>query len=387
MNKKHLFVSAAMSALIGIGSIVSGFSSGTPVLAAGNASVRGPVIYAQKYLVMDEEASVPDVTFTYTIAPGEKVNYNKEKGTAAITPGPDKATIGSATFEKGQDTFTSPHTMEKDSGATDTVSLAKGQKYARKNIEIDLSKVEFTEPGIYRYRITENSSSEMKAIKFDEESVRCLDVYIQYDDNENLSVAGSILHKSASELPKEGSTPAEKDNGFENEYVTHNLTISKKVKGNQASHDRYFVFTVNIESAEAGSTYEVDVTKADAEVAQDGETYTNPSQLTIGEDKKGSATFMLRNDQSVCIQGLANTTKYTVSEDNQDYEATITVNKESLNANTTGMREITADTTAAFLNTKEGDIPTGLFENGAVWAILLGAGIAGLVAASRRKKG
>lgn len=385
MRKKHLFISAAMSALIGVSSLISVFSSGVPVLAAGNTPVQGPKINAMKYLVMDEEANVPNVTFSYTISPGEAVAYNREKGLSAVMPGPGGASIGTAKFEAGQDTYGTAQNLPGKSGK-DTVSLEKGKKYARSGIQIDLTHVTFTEPGVYRYKISEKNTS-VQAISYDKAPDRYLDVYIHTDDNGKLSCAGSVLHKYASEVPANGANPPQKDNGFENIYTTHNLTVSKNVKGNQASHNRYFAFTVKIESTLAGTVYDVDLKNADANVKQDGKTSTNPSRLTAGQDGKVTAVFMLRHGQSVCIKGLSDTTKYTVSEDMQDYDASVKVNDGAASEkNTTGEQAIRTDSTAAFVNTREGIVPTGIAENSMVWIAILGAGVIGFAAALCRKK-
>lgn len=389
MNKKHLFVSAAMSALIGIGSVVSGFSSGTTALAAGNTPVRGPVVYAQKYLVMDEEANVPNVTFEYRIEPGTAIPYNKKENKSAVIAGPTGgAAIGKAVFTSGDTAYTEKQAQVRKTDKKDTVGLKPGLKYARSEVKIDLSQVTYTEPGVYRYNIIEDTSTPVQAITFDKADTRYLDVYIHSNDEGKLSVAGSILHKTASDVLADGTNPPEKDNGFENLYTTHNLTVNKTVTGNQASHNRYFNFTVKITSAIPGTVYSVDLDQATkTEINQDGKSYTNPAKLTAGKDGSVTATYMLRHGESVCIQGLADTTKYTVSEDSQDYDAEVKVDTKWASKDTTGEKIIKADTTEAFQNTRQGIVPTGLFENGAVWGILLGAGIIGFVAAFRRKKG
>lgn len=394
MNKKHRLVVAAMSVLMGISAWIPGFSpAGTAFAAGANIPVNGPVIAAQKYLVMDAEANVPNVTFHYTITPGEAVPYDRDKKTSAVLSGPAGAGIGDAKFEAGQDAFETVQNLPGSSTKKDSVTLKSGQKYARSDIRIDLSKVSFTEPGVYRYKITENAQT-MQAISYDETENRFLDVYVHSDENGKLSIAGTVLHKYASEVPADGTEPAEKDNGYENQYTTHNLTISKKVKGNQASHNRYFAFTVKISGATAGTIYNVDLDDAEKEVHQDGRTYGNPASVTAGENGQASVTFMLRHGQSVCLQGLADGTKYEVLEDAQDYETSLTLrtendenDKKTSKADTTGSCVIKADTEAAFLNTREGTVPTGIGGCSAVWITLLAAGAAGAgVILFRRKR-
>ena len=165
--------------------------------------VSGNAIHAEKYLVMDDEANVPNVTFKYTIKAGKAIvgEYNTASSTVKLPvwAGDDASkvtgapTIGNAAFRAGQTTFEEAQVNENDDlknedGSAvklkDKVTLAEdgSQKYARSKIEVNFSGVKFKEPGIYRYVITENrtgilqgSDTEIKAddsIVFDEDDSR-----------------------------------------------------------------------------------------------------------------------------------------------------------------------------------------------------------------------
>lgn len=161
-------------------------------------------------------------------------------------------------------------------GKKDPVTLEAGQSYARANVSVDFSGVTFKEPGIYGYKITENADN-TGTITNDAKTARYMYVYVEDDGSGNLSVKGYVLYgnpiKSADgesgEWIQEESGwwyhPDEtKSEGFVNTMNGKGLSITKQVSGNQASHDEYFKFTLNIAHALPNTTYSVDLSKADA---------------------------------------------------------------------------------------------------------------------------
>ena len=388
--------------------IAAGYAA--PVMAAGTTytAIPGGSVNVEKYLVMDKDANVPNVTFEYAIASGTAQNASGTN--ARVFAGPTGAEIGTATFTQGQETFTTAQaipagTGQKAAEATDPVELESTEKYARSPIQVNLANVRFNEPGIYRYIITESASS-AAGITMDDDASRVLDVYV-VDNGSGLEVEGYVLHKSAADavVPKEyaAGNPSTKTEGYVNEYTSHDLTLSKQVTGNQASRDEYFEFTVTISDAVAGTVYDVDLTNADATTKTNGintETHTNPASLTVGSGGTVTQTFWLQNGQSIKIKGLANNTGYSINEnkttlDNEGYTATATITEgagasqdgEYTSSTTVAAdADITADSTVAYTNAKSGVIPTGIVMSVLPGAAVVLLGAAGATIAMKRRK-
>ena len=423
--------------------------------------ISGSRIHLEKYLVMDDEANVPNVTFRYDIRAGQAIpgEYNTA-GTTVSLPvwaGNDASkvsgmpTIGTAKFTAGQTTFEEAQVNENDDiqnedGSAvklkDEVTLASdgSQKYARSKIEVDFSNVSFNEPGIYRYVITEDRSGIYKgtgttlaaddSIIYDDDETRILDVYV-IDRDGTLVVEGYVLHntdENGNVLENGTSQQPTKTDGFENIYVTEDLTLEKKISGNQASRDEYFEFTVKISGAIPGTVYDVVDTSADANVQTfdrttkingiNTEAHTNATQLTVGADGTVTATFWLQGDQSLKILGLARGTAYSINEnksvlDSESYEVTAAISGDTNysdqpnspdgngkaitldDASVSGAASyrmddnyIKADTTITYTNKKVGIIPTGVslaLIPGAAAAMAGAAGLAVLFVRKRKK--
>jgi hypothetical protein len=90
-------------------------------------------------------------------------------------------------------------------------------------------------------------------------------------------------------------------------------------------------------------------------------------------------TVYLRHDQSITIKGLAEGAKYSVTETPEDYKSDATNN---VIAETSGME---ADATAAFTNTRAGNIPTGVLMTLAPFVGLTGAAAGGIAVLATKK--
>ena len=397
-------------------------SSAMPVLAADNYTpISGTEMYFGKYLIMDQEANVPPVTFNYTIAAGEAKDYNVDGKKFEIYAGIDAAKVKfsqtpDATFKVGDPTYTTAQTgtnikNTKGAALVDQVDLKSGQKYARAEVKVDFSGVKYTEPGVYRYVLTEAESPAAYAgIKNDEAATRVIDVYVT-DDNGALKIAGYVMHSASDDITmsenngSDGVDPAGKSKGYNNEYITHDLEIKKDVSGSQASKDKYFKFDVVIEGAVPGTKYDVtgvtgSTPTADATVKENAATlpdYVGKTNVTTLEaDQNGTVrqSFYLSHGQSIKINGIPNAAKYSVTETEESYKPSVTVTGDTDAAKTDGKKVedrstgITADTTNAFVNTKNGIVPTGLMIDAAPYAtvFLTGAAGVGAIITMRRKK-
>lgn len=395
-------------------------SAGTPVLAAAGtnygATIEGiKTTTFDKFLVMDSQANVPNATFTYTVTAGNAKAYDVDGKKFQVLAGVDAdkitmagvgaadAAANSIVFKQGDGSDT--HDTTKDEYVKD---LEAGKKYALKTATLDLSKVQFTEPGVYRYIITEDGTNQ--AITNDADLTRVLDVYVNdasTDTEKKLTIAGYVLHSNVDDEPdvaagesfgSAGAYTDKKSQGFTNSYDTSDLTLRKQVTGNQASRDKYFEFTLNIDKAQPNTKYDIIIDEADATSKTNAATIeANAGQANVTSiitDEAGKATqkFYLQHGQQVTVQGLAKDTTYAVTENTEDYkstantkEAPVVTTKADTEAAPVNGTIVSTDLTTGFLNTRDGVIPTGVIMAVAPFAVVTLLGGAGVVTMVMKK--
>lgn len=379
--------------------------SGTTVWAADySADIGGEKTFSfDKYLVMDQQANVPNASFTYTVTAGAAKAYDvanrKFQIFAGINPetvtmeGVGSQTANTITYAPGDETAQDDNALVKDYDKST-------EKYAKKTATLDFSACNFTEPGIYRYIVTESGTNQ--AITNDTDTTRVVDVYVAdvSDDTGNkLTIQGYVLHSNADDAPEipmndeagsGGGYADTKSQGFTNAYDTSDLTFRKEVEGNQASHNKYFEFTVTIADAVPGTEYNVDITKADATSGQNAATIsenagkTNVTKLTVGQDGSVSQKFYLQHGQEITIQGIAKDSTYAVTENEEDYKQAV-AEVTDYTAPARGTIEST-DLKTSYLNKRNGVIPTGVVMTVAPFAAVTLLGAAGMVKLKMGKK-
>ena len=473
----------------------------------------------KKILIVKDDVDIPKVSFTYTASAGTAIAATET--THEVLAGLNPANIKwveepTKTIEKSNDAFYMENVGEHSVGtagaeytlqyaaqdvhdetggkitaATDTLTAAGSDNvllnntsstddtsvyYAIKTMRLDFTGCGFTEPGIYRYVITE-SNTKQSGIAYDTTLTRTIDVYVEdasytpYTSDGNdpaayiagtavnkLRIAGYVMYNGTIEkapdivqgTPSDTSANALEDDlentmtgdnalnygipngyevagaakseGFKNTYVTHDLTFSKTVTGNQGSKDKYFAFTVKIENAVAGTVYAVSYADDGNDNTTDGDAdknisanpnnattcitsdVTQPAKLTVGENGTVTQTFYLQHGQKIVIRGLAKGTKYTITEAPEDYTpsavATAGDDKNTgdaveagsaimMNNNAMSDDYIKGDAVIDFTNTRQGTIPTGVLLSIAAPAgvcIVVIAGIVYLLIKDRRRK-
>lgn len=357
-----------------------------------NVAVTGGTTTFNKYLVMDENANVPNATFTFSIAAGEKVDASGSN--PAIYAGNDALRVqGTPTLDNEGKVSFNPTTDTPNTSPVegDTVVLGSNEKYVKKTVTVNFANVTFKAPGIYRYTITEKPNTQ-QGITDDDDLTRTLDVFVEYVDATNggkLKITKYALHDDESANPT-----AAKSTGFTNTYATKDLTLTKEVTGNQGDRDKYFKFTVNITDATAGTVYTVDLSSAEATPTVDGVLQTNAAELTATNGSV-NATYYLKHGQSIVIEGLTAATKFAVTEDDYTGDGYTTSYKltEGQTSATSG-REIvatdmgTADRKVTFINNKTGTVPTGILLDVAPYIVLValvGVGLIALLATKKRR--
>ncbi len=430
---------AAVTVLPGIGTLKAraAVDNYTPVTGTADTTFT-------KYLVIPKDATVPNLTFNFTIEAGAAVagdsthmavyagnDTTKVTGTPVLTAYADSAiTSNQVEFTTGDATT--------DGQADDGIANSEEKKYASKKVKIDFSGVSFKEPGVYRYLIKEDITS-LSGVTPDSELVRTLDVNV-IDVNGALAIDTYVMYygtltdaqpKADADVKKEtdkknskktGITTGDKCDNYVNEWPSQNLYIGKKIDGNQASKDKYFRFTINITDAGNGSIITLDgnydssvaynvngaTTIANADKEEGKNAFDNPSgknanakTITVGTDGSKTIVVYLQGDQYIQLMGLKKGAHYEVTED--DYEpdgyvstATSSTNTftigtgtdaKTFNAVTSGVID-DADVLTGYKNVKQGVIPTGVILSVAPWVIAGIVIIAGVVffAIRSRKK-
>lgn len=376
--------------------LVAGMAT-TPVMAEGSTytPVTSDPINFDTTIYMKNTAKVPNITFKYAVAAGTA--QAATAGNLAVLAGNDGVT------SIGLPTIADIVFKANDAKANDGVSI-------KKQGTVDFSKVTYKEPGVYRYVVTETGEAQGVTNEDDdhnqEDRIKALDVYVTDNGNGKLVVSAYVMHNDESAKVAQLDTEKElddKDTNFEHFLTTSDVTLSKKVTGNQGSRDEYFQFTVDIKGADAGTQFIVDLANADTKTKVNGvnkETHDNPALLTAGADGTLSQDFWIKNGQSIKIQGLGAKTGYTVTEADNAYKTNIAVTGDATNETENDIAAVAAkavtdkavlkDTKVAYTNEKAGAVPTGIVMPiaGATSIMLIGgAGVGYFILKNKKKEG
>lgn len=301
-------------------------------------------------LTMDKYAVEPNADFKYTIAPAEasELTNTGMPATAGVE--------GAVSLSPSSVNYSAEGLSSEDNadGVTKTITA---------QMSVSLVTSRFAAPGIYRYKIKQ-TPPELDGLNVVYKEL-FLDVYVE-NGNSGLVAKGCTLSTAA------GS--GSKISGFENKYVTHKLTITKVVAGNQGDKNKDFEFTVTIKGAD-GETYKYGTVKNGV---------TTMNQTTT----KSGATFTetLKHGESVIVYGLSSEDKFAVTEADYRGDGYKTSYKIGDGTNSTEGSSIAEeaigayDTTVIFTNTKDATVPTDVIRTVAPYvAIVAFAAVMGVV--------
>ena len=215
-KEKKRFYGLKTAAVIAA-AVMTAAGTAAPAFAA-TTPVAGTTTTFDKYLVMKKNANVPNATFSYTVSiPTDKemeslpnpedtngTNLTVRKGIGSPTASSTTFTAGDQTFDSAQKSRTNTGSKTYDAKEDDQVTLDDNHKYAKQTSTVDFSKVTFNEPGVYRYKITENDTSEKGITK--DSTPRFLDVYVESGDTGTLSIKGYVFHTESETQKKDGRT-------------------------------------------------------------------------------------------------------------------------------------------------------------------------------------
>ncbi len=363
------------------------FSLCTVFASAANTTVAGTTTTFDKYLVLNQNTYVPNVTFNFTIAPGSAHEYVLgNEGVLekfAVYAGNDSTRVTGAPTITSSVSFKPTDTVYSAAQGNDTVVLESFQRYAKKTVTLDFTGVTYKEPGIYRYVITESGTND--GVTNDSNVNRYCDVYVQQKTTSSvldLEIAGYAIHEQDNVLAVTESDYADlKDNGFQNTYDSYCLGIQKQITGNQGFKHKYFKFTLNISNAVPGTRYTLTDNTTDSRNKSTASGIKGTSgayYLEADESGNCTYTFYLSNkngvQESIKLEGLTAATKYTISEENEDYTPSWTINTDLAtgSTNNTGTaRAMGAQNNAVkFVNTRVGTVPTGYILSVAPYAVI-----------------
>ena len=257
------------------------------------------VTITKKYVALNAGTTSPAETFTLT-----------QQGDGVVTEG---------------DAESAP-ALEAVTGAVFTEGAAT-QNGATKEITVTLPK--YTRVGVYTYTLKE-TDNKTAGVTYHSKNIKLVVTVIQ-GENGRLRVAG--VHTE-----DEGET---KSAEITNTYSAGTLKVSKTVTGNLGDQDKYFTFTVTL-TGEQGKNY------ADSYAVTGGSYKENPTTVKVGEP----AVFHLKHGDTISISNLPYGVTYTVTETAEEgYTTEKSGDSGSISS---------AEATAAFTNTKEGDIDTGI---------------------------
>lgn len=323
----------------------------TPAWAEGGSKlpVTGNTVTITSTLIMNKDTVEPNAKFEYSISPAGTSELTSTSG-MPVTPGVDDA----VSLSPDSVNYSDKKWNHENAGGTTTIT-------AQLSAVLNASK--FTAPGIYRYKITQQKPV-LDGLEVTHGAL-FLDVYVE-NDNSGLVAKGCTLSTAA------GS--GDKTSGFENNYVTHKLTIKKVVAGNQGEKNKDFDFTFTIKGAD-GESYEYATVKNDA-------TTMSQTPATSGT----AVTVSLKHGESVIVYGLSSNDTYAIKE--ADYssagyktsykigESGTEVEGKVIEATSIGAY----DALVAFTNTKDVIVPTDVIRTVVPYAAIVAfAAVMGVV--------
>lgn len=198
--------------------------------------------YFEQNITMATDAEMQDITFTYSISPGQSIDNSSLSDEVKAGIVNDLCVVEPVTFT----------TLDVTNIGTPTDTTATDKKYIKKMAKILIDPTVFTEPGIYRYIITESTEMDeltSNLFRLDENTQRIFDVLVEYPNEQDLTVTSSVFHRSPIEMKGITLSSEEKNAGFTNSYLltTNNLKIRNDYEGNMSDTRKRFTYHLTID--------------------------------------------------------------------------------------------------------------------------------------------
>lgn len=314
--KKFVAILLTLMLVLGIGAAVADEAPATPTTYKDMPTVT----ITKDYELTNEGTVSPAETFHFTIA-ANSVTDAAEDVTVANMPMP---TIGSVTYVDGE----------------------AGSATKSKTVEIRLP--DYTSVGIYTYIVKETAGTTAGVTYYGEDILLKVTV-IEQD--------GKIRVAAVHTEEGHSGTGDNKKDTFANTYKAGTLNVTKTVAGNLGDQSKMFDFTVTFTKPNGKEVKSA----INAKVAG-----TAATDFNVAWDDKGTYTytFQLKHGQTASFENLPYGVTYTVTEAAADgYTTTKAGDSGTISA---------AEQTAAFTNTKTGEIDTGVTTENLPYVLLIG---------------
>lgn len=329
-----------------------------------------------KELIRPTVVDTPDVTFTFTMT-GQR---GGEEVTDTATPTPHKVITEDAFVDDDTPmTATGSVVFGNGDDGTGTTTIPDATCVTDK-VNIDISGLSFTTPGVYKFSLTEvcSDSSSAYQLGITAQNPYSVYVFVQNIDGTGIIATGAELVKGNNAT----NDPEKKADKITNYYMTtptgvtpNSVTVDKAVTGTMGDKNNPFAFTVTI-VAEGNRTFS----------ASQGD-----AALTVSPVQDVPHTYAvsttLKNGESFVINGLLDGDKYTVNEtaaDQDGYATTVTGDATANNV------QVTFDDSAAdavhYQNERNAVSPTGIVMNVAPYALLVVVAAAGCFVFMRKRR-
>lgn len=326
-----LGLTIAMVLAMAIGTTATAFAAPT------SATVTDTKTAISKTYTASQAGLLTETEFNYTLS------YDKTTGAAQV------GSNATATPQMNNADFTSKQVTVK---VNKTDDLTKTGTMAYQKL---FDGIVFTAPGEYTFTLSEIEGNNPN-IAYDKSDYKVIVQVVWDTTNGNYDA----LTVSEIKVQKTGESGKKDTASFENTPNTDvgTLIVTKTVAGNAANTNDEFKFKVELTGVEG--VYEVIV---------NGEKETYDTAKTGADDN----VYTLKHDQELTIAGLPVGAGYTVTEvgDKQGY--TVSDNSEDNTTDGIVSGTITNNTTslAAFTNTKDAGVITGVFMDVLPYALIV----------------
>ena len=296
--------------------VTSNYDSKTGTVTLNNTSITKYVLYR----------GVPsDVTFSYTLTKGDTTaaedkvlvtagTYSEEIRNG-ITSGLN--TVASVSFTSNDFNNGAVATGLNQTGFTsdEIKKMDADHKYATKQVVLDFSDVNFSNPGVYRYLLTETSSA---SGLYPVSNPLYVDVYVNRMSKVTTDPLYSSLYVQAVITHKVGDEPqadTDKTDGVDKMTPKTNylltactmkpvsLTVKHYSLGNQASRTNDFSYKLTLSNVTAGAKISY--------VRSNAKSNTNTTgEFTVGSDGTYAYSFTLKDHEAISFTNMPQDPKY-----------------------------------------------------------------------------
>lgn len=310
--------------------------------------------------------------------------------------------------EAGDDLFAFSHTDE--TLPADVVQPNNGQD-SDNTVTVQFDPSEFTEPGIYKYGVSETTVDEAgNPITYEGITNDEAFMYV-YVEEAGLDKDGTMQYKITNVVLTHQDTVLGKIGQLTNRYgvdpdkdpdgTVNDLILTKKVTGNQGDTQKKFDFTITIIPSETENTFHIVYGTYDDDGVWHDSTAPEDS-FVIGKTDRFQVQVSLSDGEYVRVYGLSENDKYIITETDYSglgYQTQYVISGTKLDDYTdvtftdgtsTGEQTVDVGTElkidyVTFENDREASTPTGIVTNVAPYALLVVIAAAGCFVFLRKR--